>query len=130
MAANGKYGSERYVAVVPTNPVAPTSGQAMRFGKRVGIALTNVTADGTLAVDFGGVYTVSVKGSLGDGITGAAIAAGDWVYYTDGHTYLNAAGVGDGYLAGQALQAVTSGATANIDVAFFGVPGGTLGAAA
>lgn len=135
MASNQAFPSERFLTVAPSSPSSVKSGQPCRFGKRVGVALTDldsVTSD--VAVDFGGVYSVSVKGTLADGTTGTTINAGDWVYFVDANAgtngFLCAQGTGDGYLAGQALSGVASGATATINVAFLGVPGGASGASA
>ena len=89
------------------------SGDPVLFGQLPGVALTSERADGTTTIKTNGTATLSVKGH--DGTANAAIAAGDLVYYNSAATpklNVNTAGVRFGY----AMAAVSSGATATIEV--------------
>lgn len=113
MATNAKYADGDVLSVVCTAPTTPASGGPVIFGKMPGVAVTDERTDGTTTVAFKGVHTLSVAGIDASG--NLAIAAGDILYYTDGDTpkvNVKATGVRFGY----ALAAVTSGATASIDV--------------
>jgi predicted RecA/RadA family phage recombinase len=85
----------------------------VRVGELVGVALTAERSDGTTTVSFRGVFDLSVKGIDGGG--NSAVAVGDKLYYTDADTpVLNKKTTGR--FVGHALETVTSGATATIQV--------------
>ena len=114
MAKNIKFEDGSQLSVVCTHPATPASGDPVRVGDRCGVALTAERADGTTTVKFDGVATLSVKAVNAGG--NSAVAVGDTLYYVDADTPVlskKVAGVRFGY----ALAAVTSGATASIDVA-------------
>lgn len=118
MASNRKFEDGRKLSVTCSHPTTPTSGNPCRVGIWVGTALADELSGGTTSVDFGGVYTHSVKGEDDSG--NVAVAAGDQLYYVDADI---GSGTGtlskkdSGYPAGIALAAVSSGATTTIDVA-------------
>lgn len=113
MATNVIYNDGDRLAVACTQPATPVSGDPVLFGQLPGVALTNEHSDGTTSVQFEGVAEFSVLGH--NGTAGTAIAAGDVVYYDSAATpklNVNTAGV----RFGVAMEAVTSGATATIQV--------------
>jgi hypothetical protein len=120
---------EEILYVTCGHPTTPLSGQPVRVGGLTGVATENENADGKTAVDFRtNVYTLSVKGVDDSG--NVAVAAGDDLYYVDADI-----NDGTGFLSkkvsgryfGVALEAVTSGATATIQVLKYAGPGlGTL----
>lgn len=113
MATNAKFDAGDQLSVVCTAPTTPASGGPVLFGKRPGVAVTDERTAGDTTVAFKGVYTLSVAGIDGSG--NAAIAAGDILYYTDGDTpKINVKTTGTRF--GYAKEAVTSGATATIEV--------------
>lgn len=100
--------------VLVTHPTTPVSGNPVRWGEKVGIALGNERADtGLTAVKFNGSATISVKGVDGGG--NSAVASGDRLYYVDADTP-PVSKKNSGRLVGQAMGAVGSGATATIEV--------------
>ncbi len=115
-------GAENY-SVTCSHPTTPASGDPVRYGDTVGVALINETADGLTTVAFDGVWLLSVKGVNGAG--NSAVAVGDALYYVDADTPVLSKKK-TGYLAGNAVEAVisgtsyagtiTSGATATIPV--------------
>lgn len=113
MATNRKFKDGKYLQVVCSDPTTPASGDPVIVGQIPGVAQANEDTDGLTSVDFGGVYTLSVKGIDGSG--NSAVAAGDILYYVAADTpkiSKKATGVRFGY----ALEAVTSGSTATIMV--------------
>jgi hypothetical protein len=79
-----------------------------------GVAENTLLTDGTCTMDFGGVYSLSVKG-VAAGPANSAVAIGDILYYNDSHTPKidkDAGGVRFGYAYGT----VGSGSTGTIDV--------------
>lgn len=120
MATNEIYRPGWELAVACTHPTTPLTGQPCRLGDRTGVVQVSEDAtSGKASVDFGpGVWDLSVKGvnDAGD----SAVAIGDNLYYVDADV-----NDGTGFLSkktggryfGQALEAVTSGATATINVA-------------
>jgi hypothetical protein len=90
------------------------SGAPVIVGTSIpGVAQTDRDANGNASVDMDGVYNLSVKGINAGG--NSAIAIGDILYHTVADTpplSIKATGVRFGY----ALQTVTSGATATIQV--------------
>lgn len=113
MAKNLVYNHGDRLAVACTQPATPASGDPVLFGELPGLALTDEGTDGLTSVQFNGVATLSVKGH--DGAANAAIAAGDVIYYKAGATpVLNVDSSGVRY--GIAMEAVSSGATATVQV--------------
>lgn len=101
------------------------SGDPVVVGELGGaVALTDYDSDsGGATLDFGGVYSLSVKGVNGGG--NVAVAVGDALYYVAGDTpYLSKKATGVYF--GNALEAIDSGATATIMVRSAG--GGSAGA--
>lgn len=125
MAANRVFADVSTLRVVCTNPTTPASGDPVRWGNRVGVALTDEASDGYTTVQFRGAFDLSVKG-VGDG-GNSAVAVGDALFYTDGDTpKVNKKA--SGYFMGFALEAVGSGQTGTIQVALADSPGsGALG---
>ena len=114
MAKNIKFDKGDQLSVVCTHPAVPVNSDPVRVGQKPGVALTEERADGTTTVKFDGVATLSVKGVDGGG--NSAVAAGDILYYVDADTPVLSK-KNTGVRFGYALAAVTSGATASIDVA-------------
>jgi hypothetical protein len=127
MATNRVFESSEILSVVCTHPTTPAAGDPVRWGNRIGVALTDegASVSGETTVQFGGVYELSVKGEAGGG--NSAVSVGDAIFYTDGDTpVLNKKA--SGYFAGFALETVSSGATTTIKVAMADSPGsGALG---
>jgi len=124
MATNRVFKDGRYLSVTCSNPTTPASGDPVRIGILTGVAITDERADGTTTVDLGpAVYDLSVKGVNDEG--NSAVAAGDALYYVDGDTP-KVSKKNAGYFVGYALEAVSSGATATIQVlVVVSGPGGT-----
>jgi len=102
------------LSVVCDSPASPVSGDVVRVGDRVGVALTDERDDGTTTVKFRCVADLPVKGVNGAG--NSAVAVNDVLYYVDGDTpHLSKKTTGT--RAGLALEAVSSGGTATIRVA-------------
>lgn len=113
MAANQVFPNGRQLSLAATEPATPVSGDPVLVGQMPGVALTNEDAAGNTTIDFGGVYDLSVKGI--DGVGNSAVAVGDILYYVAGDTppiSKKNTGVRFGY----ALETVTAGATATINV--------------
>lgn len=104
-----------HLSLVCTDPTTPASGDPVRIGDMVGVAVTAERTDGTTTVLLppGAVVSLSVKGVDGSG--NSAVAIGDTLYYVDADTpkvSKKTAGKKIGY----ALEAITSGSTATIKV--------------
>lgn len=106
---------EDNLSVVCDSPATPASGDVVRIGDRVGVALTDERTDGTTTVKFRCVAEVPVKGVNAGG--NSAVAVNDVLYYVDGDTPHLSKKVA-GTRAGLALATVGSGSTATIRVAF------------
>ncbi len=107
----------RKLSLTCTHPTAPDSGQPVRIGNLIGVALTDERTAGDTTVDLEGVYDLSVKGEDDDG--NSAVAVGDKLYYVDadvddGTGFLNKKVTG--YFAGIALEVVPTGTTVTINV--------------
>lgn len=113
MAKNRIREEGNQLSVAVTNPATPASGDPVRYGQRVGVALTSERADGTTSVQFDGVFNLSVQGVDQSG--NSAVAEGDILYYTDGDTP-KLSKKNTGVRAGYAAGTVGSGATATIPV--------------
>lgn len=118
MAKNRVYATGQHIPVAATHPTTPLSGQPLRVGSLVGVAETSENASGVTTADFGpAVYALSVKGV--DDAGNSAVAVGDSLYYVDADV-----GSGTGFLskkdtgrfAGVALDVVTTGSTATVNV--------------
>ena len=100
-----------------TDPAAPVSGDPVRIGQIVGVAVTNEgdggNATGETTVATQGVFELSVKGV--DGVGNSAVAIGDKLYYVDADTP-KLSKKNTGVLFGKAIGAVNAGATATIPV--------------
>ena len=92
----------------------PASGDPVLIGQIPGVAETAERADGNASIHLRGIYKLSVKGVI-TGPANQAIAAGDILYYSTGHTPKLDKDVG-GVRFGYALDPVTSGSTATIRV--------------
>lgn len=122
-------------SVTCSDPATPASGDPVRYGSLVGVALTAEDADGKTTVAFDGVWLLSVAAVNAGG--NSAVAVGDRLYYVDADTPKISKKVA-GYFVGEAVEAVvsggtsyagtiTSGATATIPVRLSGAGTGTLG---
>lgn len=111
MAKNQVLKDARHLTVTVASKV---SGDPVLVGAALtGVALTDTGSDGKLVIDTEGAYDLSVKGVDGSG--NSAVAAGDIIYYVEADTpKLSKKATGVKY--GVALEAVTSGATATIQV--------------
>jgi predicted RecA/RadA family phage recombinase len=125
MAKNVKYEPGWSLNLTCTTPDEPNSGDPVRIGNLTGIALTDKDAAGKTVVNTGPfVAKFSVKANGGTGID-----VGDTIWYHDDATpALDNVPTG-GYYYGIALEAVTAGQTATIQVYHDCAPGGagTLG---
>lgn len=107
-----------HLSVPCSHPTAPDAGDPVRFGELTGIALTDEGDGGNLAtetsVEFGAcVAAVSVKAIDDSG--DSAVAVGDSIFYVDADTPVLSKKA-SGYFFGFAMETVTGGATATIDV--------------
>ncbi len=114
MANNQQFPYGLKLAVVPSNGGAK-SGDPLRYGSMTGIAQADQrSSDNTVPGDFGfAAWNVSVKGVNDSG--NSAVAVGDPIFYVDGDTP-KLSKKASGYFFGYALQAVSSAATATIQV--------------
>ena len=120
MAKNVKYEPGWSLNLTCTTPDEPNSGDPVRIGNLTGIALTDKDAAGKTVVNTGPfVAKFSVKANGGTGID-----VGDTIWYHDDATpALDNVPTG-GYYYGIALEAVTAGQTATIQVYHDCAPGG------
>ena len=126
MADNIKYEPGWSLDLTCTKPDKPNSGDPVRIGNLTGIALTDEDATGKTVVNTGPfVAKFSVKDNGGSGI---AVGAPIW-YHDDATPALDNVSA-DGYYYGIALEAISTGQTATIQVYHDCAPGGagTLGA--
>jgi predicted RecA/RadA family phage recombinase len=121
MATNFKRDIQTWpvLPLVCSHPATPASGDPVRYGKLTGVALTAEGAGGNASTETSvfvgaGVFSLSVQGA--DGAGNSAVAAGDKLYYDDAGTPVINKDVTNGVFFGIALGAVTSGATATIEV--------------
>lgn len=118
MADNLVFQDVRALSVVCSDPATPASGDPVRYGALGGVAVTDESAGGNptgyTSVDFGAaVYTLSVKAVDDSGNSGVAV--GDALFYVDADSP-KLSKKQSGYFFGFALQTVTSGGTATIQV--------------
>ena len=117
MATNRIKEQGRKLSLTATHPTSPSSGDPVRIGNLIGVALTDERTAGDTTVDLEGVYDLSVKGEDDDG--NSAVAVGDKLYYVDadvgdGTGFLNKKVTG--FFAGIALEVVPTGTTVTINV--------------
>lgn len=111
MAKNRVYENGQYQSLVCTTPTVPVSGAPVLITDMPGVAVTDERADGTTSVDLGpAVYTLSVTANNG------AIAVGAKLYGHAASPVTIDNTVTAGIPFGYALQAVTGGQTASINV--------------
>lgn len=113
MATNEVYEFGRKFSAIVTHPATPSSGDPVRVGQLPAVATTDERSDGTTSIQCDGVHEFSVAGVDGGG--NSAVAVGDILYYVDADSpplSKKTTGVRFGY----ALETVTSGATATINV--------------
>ena len=123
MATNEIFDKSTPLDVTVSDPTTPASGDPVRWGTAIGVALNDEdTVTGKTVVKFEGVFDLSVKGVDDDG--NSAVVAGDDLYYLDGDTPKISKKI-SGYHIGKAMEAVDSGATATIRVVVgaVGTPG-------
>lgn len=114
MATNLVYEAGDQLSVVCTAPTTPSAGDPVLFGQLPGVALTDEDTAGKTSVAFRGVFDLSVEAVNNSG--NSAVAAGDKIYYETGQTpVLNKDNVSGVYF-GIAMETVTLGATATIQV--------------
>lgn len=116
MATNRAYAKGDQLAVTttaaPNDPVE--SGDPVLYGERPGVAVTDEHDDGTVTVQFDGVFDLEVIGTSDDGTTDAAISAGDIIYYdTDDTLNVDSS---NGTRFGYANADVAGGATSTVEV--------------
>lgn len=120
MATNIKYEPGWSLNLTCTKPDAPDSGDPVRIGNLTGIAIKDEDTAGKTAVYTGPfVAEFSVKDNGGSGI-----AVGDTIWYHDDATPVLDNVPTGGYYYGIALEAVTAGQTATIQVRHDDAPGG------
>lgn len=119
--ANNHRGAGKRHYEVPSHPTSGGSaGDPGYFGDVPVVLLIDqdaTTNKATMATE-PGKWKVSVKGIDGGG--NSAVAVGDIIYYVDGDTP-NLSKKNTGVKWGVALEAVGSGATADVDVLKYGV---------
>lgn len=114
MAKNRVRIDGRFLSQAATDPATPVSGDPVLVGQIPGVSIIDETADGNATVDTQGVYNLSVKGVI-TGPANQAVAVGDILYYSAGHTPKLDKDTG-GVRFGYALATITSGSTATIAV--------------
>jgi hypothetical protein len=120
MATNIKYEPGWSLNLTCTKPDAPDSGDPVRIGNLTGIAIKDEDTAGKTVVYTGPfVAEFSVKDNGGSGI-----AVGDTIWYHDDATPVLDNVPTGGYYYGIALEAVTAGQTATIQVYHDCAPGG------
>lgn len=97
--------------VVTIASASTSSGDAVASSDLVGVAQTDTDGNGNIQLATVGVHKLSVTGN--DGSSDTAVSVGDKVYI-DGSGDLSVDS--SGTLFGKALEAVTSGATTEINV--------------
>jgi predicted RecA/RadA family phage recombinase len=114
MATNEVYKPGQAISLAATDPAVPASGDPVLVGQLPGVSMTAERADGNTSVQTEGVFNLSVKGVI-TGPANSAVAVGDILYYTTGHTPKLDKDVG-GVRFGYALGTLTSGSTGTIPV--------------
>lgn len=116
MATNTIFSPTKTLSLVCTYPTTPASGDPVLCGQIPGVALIDegdsVSGETTVALD--GVFDLSVKAEAVGG--NSAVAVGDILYYEAGQTPPVNKDATNGVRFGYALEAITSGATATINV--------------
>lgn len=106
------------LSVAVTNPATPVTNDPVRYGEMTGVALTDEGEGGNSATEttvYFGPFTgnFSVKGIDDSG--NSAVAVGDMIFYVDADTP-KLSKKASGYFFGFAMAAVTTGATATIEL--------------
>lgn len=117
MATNEKFAHTKALSLVCSHPATPSSGDPVHAGQIPGVALNDEATSGGLSgqttVALDGVFDLSVKAIDGGG--NSAVAVGDILYYVDADTPVLSK-KNTGVRFGYALEAITSGSTATINV--------------
>ena len=109
--------SGKTINAVASDPATPASGDPVRVGTIVGVAVTkegeggNISTETTIETE--GVFNLSVKAVNAGG--NSAVVIGDKIYYVDADTPKLSKKVA-GALFGKALAAINAGDTATIPV--------------
>lgn len=114
MSTNETYRPGDQISLTATDPATPASGDPVLVGQLPGVAETAKRTDGTNSITLEGVFKLSVKGVI-TGPANSAVAVGDIIYYSTGHTPKLDKDVG-GVRFGYALDPLTSGSTGTIRV--------------
>lgn len=114
MATNTTYMWTESLPLTCSAPTTPASGDPVLCGQIPGVALADEDGDGVTTVALDGVFELSVKGENAGGNN--AVAVGDIIYYEAGQTPPLNKDATNGVRFGYALGAVSSGATATINV--------------
>jgi hypothetical protein len=125
MAKNIVFDPGYQLAVVVSDPATPASGDPVRFGQLTGIALVDEGDGGNesteTTVNFG-PYVAEHSVKAVDGSGNSAVAKSDPLWYVDADTP-KLSKKATGYFYGFALEAITSGETATIQVMHVPAPG-------
>lgn len=114
MAANEKFHDARTLTLAPSNPTSLIkSGDPVRVGKLVGVALEDQISTDPVVVDLGGGYELTAKAINDAG--NSAIIVGDDLFFVDADTP-KLSKKSSGYFAGTALTGLGSGATGPVTV--------------
>jgi predicted RecA/RadA family phage recombinase len=109
MATNRVYKDGDSIAVTCSHPAVPASGDPVRYGELVGVALTKEdTTTGKTSIALKGVWLVSVKGV--DQAGNSAVAPGDKIFYVDADTPVLSK-KNTGRLAGHVVETATNPGT-------------------
>lgn len=114
MADNTTYMWTQSLPLTCSAPTTPSSGDPVLCGQIPGVALEDEDTNGSTTVALDGVFALSVKGENAGGNN--AVAVGDILYYEAGQTPPINKDSTNGVRFGYALAAVSSGATATINV--------------
>jgi hypothetical protein len=125
MAKNIVFDPGYQLSVVVSDPATPASGDPVRFGQLTGIALVDEGDGGNesteTTVNFG-PYVAEHSVKAVDGSGNSAVAKGDSLWYVDADSP-KLSKKATGYFYGFALEAITSGETATIQVMHVPAPG-------
>ena len=106
------------LSLVCSHPAAPSSGDPVRCGEMTGIALTDESGGqnptGSTTVNLG-PFVADLSVQAVDDVGNSAVALYDKLYYTDADTPVLSKKK-SGYFYGYALETITSGSTATINV--------------
>jgi predicted RecA/RadA family phage recombinase len=114
VATNTTYMWTESLPLTCSAPATPASGDPVICGQIPGVALADEDADGLTTVALDGVFELAVEGANNAGNT--AVSVGDILYYDSAATVKINKDNTNGVRFGYALAAVSSGATATINV--------------